>query len=171
MPIAKFPRSDINADAILGVSPQDEEDQVRGHHCNPVLMRRHAHRLAKILATAVSHIMAARCTCLCARARACACVCVCARAQIKAVPPSAPLAALTMSDPSNSSAAGTLRGPPQNLSPGDATLTIYVEKWGLKDASKYCEPRVTVAVYDANGKLVEAVQVWVHVRHTMHVWS
>jgi hypothetical protein len=53
---------------------------------------------------------------------------------------------------------GTLR-PPPGFERGDVSLTIHVEKWGLKDAMSYYEPRVVVSVRDEKGKAVEAVQV------------
>ncbi len=56
-------------------------------------------------------------------------------------------------------AAGTLRGPPTNVLRGDVTLTVFIEKWGFKDATEFAEPRVTVTVWDGKGQLLEAVQV------------
>ncbi|KXZ49926.1 hypothetical protein GPECTOR_19g377 [Gonium pectorale] len=52
---------------------------------------------------------------------------------------------------------GTLRSAPVHKK-GDSSLVIFIEKWGLKDAMGYYEPRVVVSVRDANGKAVEAVQ-------------
>lgn len=54
---------------------------------------------------------------------------------------------------------GTLRGPPSNLKRGDLVLSIFVEKWGFKDADVYVEPRVVVSVRDRSGASIEAIQV------------
>mmetsp|Transcript_37371 Transcript_37371/g.83169 ORF Transcript_37371/g.83169 Transcript_37371/m.83169 type:complete len:296 (+) Transcript_37371:122-1009(+) len=53
---------------------------------------------------------------------------------------------------------GTLRGPPTSVKRGDTTLTVFIEKWGLKDATPYEEVRVVTSVRDENGDVLEAVQ-------------
>lgn len=53
---------------------------------------------------------------------------------------------------------GTLRGRPANLRSGDRVLSIYVEKWGFKEAFNFQEPRVVLSVRDQHGEVVEAVQ-------------
>ncbi|GLC39321.1 hypothetical protein PLESTB_000897600 [Pleodorina starrii] len=52
---------------------------------------------------------------------------------------------------------GTLRLAPAHQK-GDVSLVIFIEKWGLKDAMSYTDPRVVVSVRDDRGQAVEAVQ-------------
>lgn len=44
---------------------------------------------------------------------------------------------------------GSLRAAP-GLKTGETFVTFDVEKWGLKDAEDYVDPRVTVCVYGAS---------------------
>ncbi len=53
---------------------------------------------------------------------------------------------------------GTLRVAPSHEK-GDVSLIIFIEKWGLKDAMSYTDPRVVVSVRDDRGQCMEAVQV------------
>ncbi|EFJ50605.1 hypothetical protein VOLCADRAFT_120601 [Volvox carteri f. nagariensis] len=52
---------------------------------------------------------------------------------------------------------GSLRVAPAHQR-GDVSLVIFIEKWGLKDAMSYTDPRVVVSVRDEKGQAVEAVQ-------------
>ncbi len=60
--------------------------------------------------------------------------------------------------PTNST--GTLRGRPPNIKKGDRLLTVFVEKWGFKEAFNFKEPQVALSVRGRNGDAVESVQVW-----------
>ncbi len=62
-------------------------------------------------------------------------------------------------DEATTSGDGTLRGAPTIHRRGDTSLTIFIDKWGFKDAGGLVEPRVLVSVRDESGEKVEAVQV------------
>ena len=62
-------------------------------------------------------------------------------------------------DEATTSGDGTLRGAPASHRRGDTSLTIFIDKWGFKDAGGLVEPRVVVSVRDESGEKVEAVQV------------
>lgn len=61
-------------------------------------------------------------------------------------------------DEATTSGDGTLRGAPIIHRRGDTSLTIFIDKWGFKDAGGLVEPRVLVSVRDESGEKVEAVQ-------------
>lgn len=52
---------------------------------------------------------------------------------------------------------GSLQSAP-SLKTGETFVTFDVEKWGLKDAEDYVDPRVTVCVYDPYGNPMESEQ-------------
>ncbi|PNH09929.1 Axin interactor, dorsalization-associated protein [Tetrabaena socialis] len=52
--------------------------------------------------------------------------------------------------------AGLRRAPTHQK--GDVSLVIYIDKWGIKDAMTFYEPRVIVSVHDDTGKIVEPAQ-------------
>lgn len=54
--------------------------------------------------------------------------------------------------------AGTLRPPPDDLQPGDTTLSIDFATLSVKGAAAMADPRIIVRVRDKAGKLLEAVQ-------------
>jgi len=48
--------------------------------------------------------------------------------------------------------------PPAPLTQGSTQLTIFIEKIGLKDASRYVDPTITVSAVDASGEDIEESQ-------------
>ncbi|KIZ04210.1 hypothetical protein MNEG_3752 [Monoraphidium neglectum] len=53
---------------------------------------------------------------------------------------------------------GTLRPPPEDLAPGEATLSVFIDSWRVKGADSMHDASVAISVRDAAGRLVEAVQ-------------
>lgn len=74
-------------------------------------------------------------------------------------PPSPPQIQAEEPDEATTSGDGTLRTAPAGHRRGDTSLTIFIDKWGFKEAAGFYEPRVVVSVRDEFGENIEAVQV------------
>eukprot|EP00798_Chlamydomonas_sp_ICE-L_P032541 gene32541-17258_t len=65
---------------------------------------------------------------------------------------------------------GTLRGPPGELKRGDTVLAIFIEKWGLKLAQPFVDPRVLVSVRGPRGDSLETLQETPIAKRTTHTY-